>query len=102
MVRLDLTREEQNDLDQMDVYRQKIWDGKCGGRARGGWGGSRAKWAEKAEKRAQWSKKKTAKRGRIDILPLNGAGKLKDGEVIDHKPVPMLEKEAYLATVREI
>ena len=83
LVRLDLPGDELSDLDHMDVYTPKKQSWNCGGgrmRARG------------AEKRAQCSKRKISKRGRIVIVPLNGVSGSKNEDFIDHNQLPASEK----------
>lgn len=96
LVRLDLPGDESSDLDRMDVYTPKKWGRKCGGgrRARAASSiGDEDRWAEKAKKRAQCSKGKTAKRGRIVIVPFDRVQRPMtvpsgmDGEVMHHKPI---------------
>jgi Domain of unknown function (DUF4646) len=105
LVRLDLPGDQPSDLEQMDVYAPtRKWGRKCGGGAgrhcgRAGSGGWQAKCAEKARKREQCSKLKTAKKGRIVILPLGRGGP--DGTLAaDQAPFPVTEK--VLAVIREV
>jgi Domain of unknown function (DUF4646) len=73
LVRLDLPGDEAGDLDRMDVFTPKKWGRKSEGRAASAASYScGSRWAQKAEKRAQCSKKRMARRGRIVIVPLNG------------------------------
>jgi Domain of unknown function (DUF4646) len=104
LVRLDLPGDQASDLEQMDVYAPTRKRGrKCGG---GGCHGARtfsgrweAKCAEKARKRAECSKMKTAKKGRIVIMPL-GRGD-RDGTLApDQVPLPVTEKG--LIATREV
>jgi hypothetical protein len=105
LVRLDLPGDQPGDLEQMDVYTEaRKWGRKCGG----GWGNRRgarafsgsceARRAEKARKWAQCSKAKTAKKGRIVIVPL-GRGD-RDGTTEDYTPFPVSEKG--LIATREV
>lgn len=78
LVRLDLPGEQSDDLERMQVYSSKKWSRNCGGarKARAGTCCTRGRSANRAEKRAEkraecW-KQKTAKRGRIVIVPLQG------------------------------
>lgn len=114
LVRLDLPGEEPEDMNQMDVYAPKKWNGwfGAGRNRRVGSFSTGTKWAqraEKAEKRAQRSKtRKTTRRGRIVILPLNGVNPATqrssaiNGEATSHNAAPIPEKELYVNTVREV
>jgi Domain of unknown function (DUF4646) len=110
LVRLDLPGDESTDLDQMDVYTPEKRSRKCRGgrRCQAGGCSGEDRWAKKAEKRAKCSKRKTARRGRIVIVPLNGVNlSMKDlptdqGEIMDYKISSMSEKGLSVVAVREV
>lgn len=110
LVRLDLPGDESSDLDQMDVYTPKKWDRKCGG-GRHACAGSRnreGRWAKKAEKRAERSKRNTAKKGRIVIVPIVGGNRVVSasstmvGENVDQNPLSISEKGNYKGAFLEV
>lgn len=96
LVRLDLPGDQPSDLEQMDIYAPTRKCGrKCGGAGRHGARAFSGRWeakcAEKARKREQCSKMKTAKKGRIVIMPLSRGdhdGTLASGQA----PFPVTEK----------
>jgi Domain of unknown function (DUF4646) len=110
LVRLDLPGDEPSDFDRMDVYTPKKWGWKCGGssRARAGSCATESRWAQGSEKRAQCSKRKIAKRGRIMIVPLTGANHMvkepsaKDEEATGQILFPKSEKELYMTGTQEV
>jgi Domain of unknown function (DUF4646) len=109
LVRLDLPGDEASDLDRMDVYTPRKWGRKCGGRCGHGVSGRHeGRWAQKAEMRAQCAKKKTAKKGRIVIVPINGGSRpttkslIQLGDTLDQNPFADSEKGLHAATVREL
>ena len=99
LVRLDLPGDEAGDLDRMDVFSPNKW-GAWGTRgARGGSCGGRGRWTQKAEKRAQCTKKRTAKRGRIVIVPMNAMNRSmpessrQDEKAMNENSLPISEKD---------
>jgi Domain of unknown function (DUF4646) len=104
LVRLDLPGDETSDLERMDVFTPKKWGRKCGG----GRHSNAASWnkegrcAQRAEKRAQFLKKKTAKKGRIVIVPLNSVNRSRTEATMDSNQMPMSEKQIYTEAVREV
>lgn len=111
LVRLDLPGEQSDDLERMQVYSSKKWRGKCGGarKARAGTCCTRGRWANKAEKKAECSKQKTAKRGRIVIVPLQGRSYTtttmqvpQEAEIVGQNPASTAEKGLHAHFTREI
>lgn len=104
LVRLDLPGDWAGDLDRMDVFRPKkrgAWGG-CGSRC-----GDRSRGARKAEKQIQCIKMRTAKRGRIVIVPLNTITRAVpessgvEDTVRNENAVVYSEKDVYADTTRE-
>ncbi len=110
LVRLDLPGEESGDLDRMDVYTARQRGLKWGScrNARTGSSNGQGWWAQRAQKRAQCSRRQTAARGRIVIVPLNGVHRsttestAKDVESVDHNPLSVSEKGFYTGTDQEV
>lgn len=112
LIRLDLPGDDSSDVDDMDVYapRKGRCGSRCGGtrRARAGLCGNSGRWAEKAEKRAACSKRKTERRGRIVIVPINRANgstmmlPAEKGEMMGQDPMSISEKGMYSVHTREV
>ena len=108
LVRLDLPGDELSDLNRLDVYTPKKWAGCCGGgrHARARSCGGENKWAGKTEKRAQYSQRKAAKRGRVVIVPLDGVNRSMSGSLANVEKTmdqnPLSESEKGLVAIREV
>lgn len=110
LIRLDLPGDQSSDLDQMDVYAPKKWGRTCGGGCHTNATSCRseAKRAEKVDKRAARSRRKTAKRGRIVIVPIDSVNLYRTepsasyGEAVERTLLPVGEKEGRTGTVCEV
>ena len=105
LVQLELPGESSAASSQMDVYSRRQSRGGCCGRNKSrscaGWWAQRQQRKQRWYKKEQWFKQKSAKRGRIVILPIDQRV-VNSGVPLDPAQFLVTEKEQPIETVREV